>query len=207
MNATAAPEGDSSCVLFISFALACLLLLALVKVLSLDVRNMARLPSAPPAPVPLEAEFLEQPLKSEPQLKEEAPVAKRVAAPTREPVISTRPDVGKTVPEGAVPADDEKNRTVSGPPIAPSHGPIVLDAPTPKLPSYLRDQSMKSSVLIEFTVREDGASEPHLVGSSGNEEVDAIALRTAKQWHFQPAIQQNKPVASKVKLRINFQVD
>jgi TonB family protein len=100
----------------------------------------------------------------------------------------------------------EENKTEGGPPLAPTHGPIATFSPSPKLPSYLQEADLHASVVIDFYVKADGSAEPRLAGSSGNEELDALALETAKKWKFRAGEQDHKAIDSKVRLRIVFDV-
>lgn len=130
---------------------------------------------------------------------------KKIAAPkTPEAVLSKVPGKGKKAPEKN-PLEDE-NQTKSGPPLAPTHGPVAFYAPPPVIPDYLRDQDLKASAVIDFYITAQGSVNPRLVGSTGNNELDALALATAKKWQFRPAEQNHKPIDSKIRLRIIFQV-
>jgi len=104
---------------------------------------------------------------------------------------------------------EQQNQTVAGaPPQVLTRGPQVESAPAPKLPSYLKNQNLKTSVLIEFLVTASGVSTPSLIGSSGNEEVDRLAAkgRSAMDLHGR-ALNEGKIDRRKVRLRINFEVD
>ena len=128
---------------------------------------------------------------------------KKVSAPKpKEVAISKKVGEGKK----AEAKPEEENQTDSGPKMAANHGPVAIVAPLPEIPAYLRDKDISASVVIEFLVNNQGAATPRLIGSSGNEELDAIALRTVTQWQFKPAEQDHKPIDAKVRLRINFQV-
>jgi TonB family protein len=151
---------------------------------------------------PIEAEIFKKPEIHE-HLTEVKPVVK-MRAP--EPVLSKRVDVGRALRKDQPSNLDQSNQTDSAPPLPASHGPLVVSSASPKLPSYLRDQNLKTSVLIEFVVGSDGLADPHLIGSSGNEELDQLALKSAHDWKFKSAIQDGKPVTSRVRLRINFEV-
>ncbi len=131
---------------------------------------------------------------------------KKVAVPApHEATLSKRPDQGrKAKPNEAPPSD--KNVTDSGPPALPTHGPIAVFAPTPAIPEYLKNQEIKGSAVIDFYVTAQGAVTPRLVGSTGNEELDALAISTAKRWQFRPGEENHKAIDSKVRLRIIFEV-
>jgi TonB family protein len=151
-----------------------------------------------PSPHYIETEIYQHP---EPKfLTEEKKTFK--AAPA-EKVLSSRPDVGQ---KKTLLSTEEKNLTQAGPELAPSHGPIVIDSPAPVIPEYLRDRDLSSNVVIDFFITSMGVVSPHLISSSGNEELDALAIATAKRWRFKPAEQNHQVIDSKIRLRINFQV-
>jgi len=100
----------------------------------------------------------------------------------------------------------EQNQVNQGPAFGPTHGPVALYSPAPAIPDYLRSQYLKASVVIEFLITAGGEVTPRLLDSSGNDELDAIALNTVKKWQFKPAANNNVPVDSKARLRILFEV-
>lgn len=144
------------------------------------------------------------------QIPQEAPhlvTEKKVAPPPQkaEATLSKNPAQGTT--QKANSSFEEENKTESGPKIEPTHGPVVLYAPQPVIPSYLQNREFKKSVVIDFLVNIQGVATPRLVGSSGDEELDALALAAAKKWQFRPAEEKHKPIEAKVRLRIVFQVE
>ncbi len=148
----------------------------------------------------IEAEVFKMP--REEVLRSEKPVS----IPARhEAVLSKKAGQGRK----AKPSEKklvEENQTKAGPPLAPTHGPIAVYAPVPAIPAYLRNENLKTSVVIEFFVTAQGNVIPRLLSSSGNEELDAIAIATVKKWQFRPAEANHKSIDSKVRLRIVFQV-
>lgn len=190
--------------LLLKSAMAALVVYAVLG-LALSVSSIR---TAPPvvAEAPLvEAEIVEQ--KEPPKLYEKA-------VPTA-PAAKVEATVSKDLSKGHAASDEEmkkvteaNNQTAAGtPPPNPTHGPQVEYSPSPKLPSYLKNQNLKGSVLIEFFVSAKGQVTPNLIGSSGNDELDALALKTAKTWIFKPAAKDGQATDAKVRLRINFEVD
>ncbi len=104
------------------------------------------------------------------------------------------------------PKAPEQNQVNEGPVLGPTHGPVALYSPAPAIPSYLRNQNLKTNVVIEFFITAQGQVTPRLLDSSGNDELDAIALNTVKKWQFKPAANDNVPIDSKTRLRILFEV-
>jgi len=148
----------------------------------------------------VEAEMVQVP--DEPKLEEN----KKVNIPVqREATLSKVAGKGRE----AKPQEkqlSENNQTQAAPPLGPTHGPVSVFAPQPLIPSYLQDQNFKTSVVIDFFVSALGSVTPKLVGSSGNEELDALALNTAKKWQFRAAEKDHHTIDSKVRLRIIFEV-
>lgn len=148
----------------------------------------------------VEAQIFEVP-KEAPHLTEEKPVP----VPHHETVLSKVVNQGRQ-PKPGENQNEDKNQTESGAPVAPTHGPVAVFSPSPAIPEYLRNQNLNTSVVIDFYVSAQGATTPRLVNSSGNEELDAIAIATAKRWQFRPAEKDHKPIDAKVRLRILFEV-
>jgi TonB family protein len=105
---------------------------------------------------------------------------------------------------GAAPPE---NVAAAAPPPPTSHGPVAIFSETPKLPSYLEDKNINASVVIDFDVAATGESTPHLAGSSGDQELDALALASARRWRFRSAEEHGAPVPARVRLRVQFEVN
>jgi TonB family protein len=102
--------------------------------------------------------------------------------------------------------NEPQNQVDAGQALGPTHGPVAFYAPAPTIPAYLRDQNLKTSMVIEFLITAQRAVTPRLLSTSGNEELDAIALKTTSKWQFKPAAKDNVPMDSKTRLRIVFEV-
>jgi TonB family protein len=149
----------------------------------------------------IEAQMIQAP--EEPHLKDE----KKLAAPApKEVALSKKVDQGRVAKPNENQNQDQ-NQTQGGPALGPTHGPVATFNPAPAIPAYLQNQLLQASVVIDFFVSSTGVTTPKLVGSSGNEELDALAIATAKRWQFKPGEKDSKPVDAKVRLRINFKVE
>jgi TonB family protein len=150
----------------------------------------------------IEAQMFELP-KEAAHLSQEKPVS----AARPESVISKVAGAGRKAKPGEKTLEDQNQATQGNTPVAaPTHGPIAVYTPSPAIPTYLQNQNLNTSVVIEFLVSSQASVSPRLLSSSGNEELDAIALTTAKLWQFRPAERDHKPIDSKVRLRILFEV-
>jgi TonB family protein len=123
-----------------------------------------------------------------------------------EVVFSRKQSHQKKIEKKETPKAPEQNQVEAGPNLGPTHGPVALYSPQPKIPDYLRDQYLKVNVVIEFLITAQGQVTPRLLQSTGNDELDAIAISAAKKWQFKPATQDNVPVDAKTRLRILFEV-
>ncbi|MDR3691465.1 MAG: energy transducer TonB [Fimbriimonas sp.] len=98
-------------------------------------------------------------------------------------------------------------------PEAPKHVPVYAEpqqdyCPQPVIPDDLRNETLEKDFVAMFTVGPDGKpTTVKMTQSTGNPELDDIALKTAKQWRFKPATIDGTGVESKVKLTIEFRVE
>lgn len=128
---------------------------------------------------------------------------------TNEPVLSKISNDGRSPNSPSNvrnQTEGEENRTLNGIVLPPDHDPIAIYNPAPIVPEYLLREEIKTSVIVEFFIMKTGETSVHLISSSGNEELDAIAITTTSKWRFYPAEKDHIPLDSKVKLRIVFEV-
>jgi TonB family protein len=150
----------------------------------------------------LEAQIFEVP--KETHLRATTPVPP-LPKPATEATVSKDPSKGKT--SSTPPPAQEENQTHQGSALPANHGPVVTYNPAPQIPVYLRDRDLHAAAVIDFFVLKTGQTIVRLVGSSGNEELDALAITTAKTWKFLPAESNHAALDSKVRLRIVFKVE
>ena len=80
-------------------------------------------------------------------------------------------------------------------------------SPQPTLPDDLRSEALDKTFVAEFVVGVDGKPNTVKVAqSTGNDELDRLALETAKKWRFKPATRDGQPIESRVRLHIEFTV-
>ena len=109
------------------------------------------------------------------------------------------------------PKPEPKTAPMPEPKPAP-HIPVFTEAaqtfaPQPSIPDDLRSAALDKTVVVEITVDAEGNSTGvHLMEPTGNDELDRIALDTARKWKFKPATRDGQPVESRVRLHIEFQV-
>lgn len=189
--------------------------------------------SALPAPAPtvLSLGLAQQPRpapESEARL-EPAPVEPaRVATPPSPPKPATRPpDPVATSPVArAEPAAPPQASPVASAPSAPAPAaanpparvepalsePVITQSPRyaepparPAYPALARRRGWQGEVWLEIEVGPEGRSaEPVLLRSSGFELLDKAALEVARQWRFVPEQRNGRPVATRVRIPVQF---
>jgi protein TonB len=83
----------------------------------------------------------------------------------------------------------------------------VLASPHPEIPADLHENCFKSCCIAKFLISPAGKTSVQILSSSGNEQLDEIALKTLKQWRFRPATLNGAPVESTKKIKIEFEVN
>ena len=128
-------------------------------------------------------------------------------APTPNP---TRAPTPPPTPAPPTPAPTLPSTPAPTPSPAP-HVPTLVAArplsqPKPTVPDDLREQDVDTTFHALFTVHPDGTADVKMLNSTGNTQLDQLALDAARQWTFQPATEDGKPVESYLRLAIEFKV-
>lgn len=132
------------------------------------------------------------------------PTAPPAPAPTQQaPAPATAP------PPAPTPAPKPQAQVATAPPPAPAPAPVdaqVVYDPKPSIPSDLLGSDLNTDFWALFTIHADGTTDVKMLQSTGNEELDQIAMQSAKEWKFKPATVDGKPVDSYERLDVQFQV-
>jgi TonB family protein len=86
-----------------------------------------------------------------------------------------------------------------------TRGAIARDVDGGAYPSRARDQNREGIVRVRVEVLEDGKTGAvELYQSSGSDDLDATALKAARKWRFQPALDEGKPVKTWVVVAVRY---
>jgi protein TonB len=96
--------------------------------------------------------------------------------------------------------------TAAKPHIA-DRGPEPIARVQPKYPPTAYRNREEGNVLVRADVDANGVpGDVTLVRRSGSRDLDKAALAAVRQWHFRPAIENGKAVASTVEVPIDFRI-
>ncbi len=91
-------------------------------------------------------------------------------------------------------------------PTGVTYNAVAVEGPTPLYPSLAAKEGLQGTVIVAITVSSAGTVEKVEFAKRSNCDVlDNEAIRTARKWQFQPAMDHGKPVSSVVKLQIRFE--
>lgn len=74
----------------------------------------------------------------------------------------------------------------------------------PQYPFTLPTHGIEASVILVAVVLADGSVGYVRVESSTNTEFEASAVEAVKQWHFEPALRNDKPVACRIRVPVDY---
>jgi protein TonB len=126
------------------------------------------------------------------------------------PAPAPPPAPAPTAPPAPTPAPAPPPQVAQAPPPpAPAPTPVdpqVVYDPRPTIPNDLLGSDLDTNFWALFTIHTDGTADVKMLQSTGNEELDQIAIQCAKEWKFKPATLDGKPVESYERLDVQFQV-
>jgi protein TonB len=189
-----------------------------------EQRPVERRPDVPPPPP-----FAEPRIASPPEAA--PPAAAEVAKPSIESRESTPLPPPVVAPQSAAPSAavtggpsrqdaDQGTRAPAPPTAAPNPAPgtrgrtlgggnagaRAIYQPLPEVPEALRHRTIEITAVARFRVAANGTAQVELTEPTGDPELNRAVLDTLKRWRFFPAMQDGKPVASMIDIRIPISV-
>lgn len=176
-------------------------------------------PSPPPHPTPppVAQEPPPPPPEPMPEVKPPpAPVPERKPPPKPQPrprpVHPPKPRVAPA-PVPPAPTQDAVRPPAPATP-APSHsapgggnmGARAIYRPMPELPEELRRHALDVVAVARFHVAPTGAVEIELIQPTPDPTLNRVLLDTLRRWRFFPAMDDGKPIASTIDVRIPITV-
>ena len=85
-------------------------------------------------------------------------------------------------------------------------GARALYKPMPEIPDALRRRNIEMVAMARFSVAADGSAQVALIEPTSDPDLNRALLDSLKRWKFFPAMQDGKPVASNIDIRIPISV-
>ena len=83
----------------------------------------------------------------------------------------------------------------------------ALYQPLPEIPEELRRQNLEAVAVARFHVAADGSARVELVRATNDTRLNQALLSTLARWRFFPAMEQGRPVASDLEIRVPISVN
>jgi len=169
--------------------------------------GLVELPPAPAA-APAPAGAPPQPPPPSPPPARRVPLRASHPAAPREPQRPAEAEPGSAA--SATPAESAP-REQAGPPAGaqPQAGRMsarALYRPLPEVPDELRHRNVELVALARFRVQPDGTAQVELIEPTSEPDLNQSLLATLRTWRFFPALQDGRPVASTLDIRIPVSV-
>lgn len=127
-----------------------------------------------------------------------------------EPIEEPEPEPEIPIPPDAIVIFGELEGPPAGTGLAPtrlfSNPPVCIEKVKPEYPEVLRKMGIEGTVFLEIVVLEDGTVDPDNVTilKSPHEYFNKPSIEAVKKWKFKPALQNDKPVAVIVSVKVDF---
>jgi len=109
--------------------------------------------------------------------------------------------------------DGQKNVSPGGEAARPapkgeSRGPVPISQPHPSYPPDARFEGVEGTVVLLASIDAGGkVSNLKVERSAGDRRLDRAAERAVKQWTYKPSLKDGVPVASSVRVRVQFRLE
>ena len=145
---------------------------------------------------PVELEHDPEPAEKAGQSEADVPVV---------PAEKPAPEFGRPLPAAA--ASARLAAPANTPQLEAENVAIEVYTPPPRYPSGALRRKIEGYVVIELTVLPDGTcTDAKIVEQSDYPEFGPAALDSVRQWKFQPAMQDGKPVSCTHRVRFTFKL-
>jgi periplasmic protein TonB len=85
-------------------------------------------------------------------------------------------------------------------------GARAIYQPLPQIPEALRRRSVEVIAVARFWVAANGGARVELTEPTSDAELNRALLESLKRWRFFPALQDGRPIASTIDIRIPISV-
>lgn len=146
-----------------------------------------------------------------PRVESEVPSAPSGAPASQNaiPIVPARPSAPPSSSSGtaALPPESGEPGSRKGVPWGGGRmGARAIYKPLPEIPEALRHQHIATVAVARFRVDANGSADVELIEPTGDPNLNRVLLQSLKRWRFFPGMQDGKPIASNVVVRIPITV-
>jgi periplasmic protein TonB len=155
--------------------------------------------ASPPVPPP--------PARPRPKPAERPPPRPKPRVPSKpvEPVAEPSPTTPPARTASAPPATEQSSAAVGH--LGKGRiGAHAIYEPTPRIPDALRHRTIDALAVARFDVAPDGTAQVALVQPTQEPDLNRALLEALRRWKFFPALENGRPVASSILIRIPISV-
>jgi TonB family protein len=115
-------------------------------------------------------------------------------------------------PDKSVPFDADSGVADLGPPNCPvqsehrNRAPRPIYTPDPVYPEEARKKKIHGTVVLSLTIGTDGRPHDTKIEKPLGYGLDEKALEAVRQWRFQPALKDGKPVETQTSVSLEFKL-
>lgn len=149
------------------------------------------------------------PVQPQPAPPEPGPKPERESQPPslQTAVPLTMQQVAPVVDPAATGASQSKTKTAVGPPLRKAR-PLYRQNPPPRYPRSARRRGYEGRVVLEVKVLKNGAvGDLRVVTSSGYSVLDKAAVKSVRNWLFEPGVRGDQKVDMWVRVPIRFRIE
>jgi protein TonB len=154
--------------------------------------RMPPIPEVAPPPPPPPVVHRQPPPRPRPQPQPQ---------PQAQPQTETPAPVAPAPSVATAPAADAARNLAGG-----QMGARAIYRPLPDFPSELKRQRIEAVAVARFHVAADGSAEVEMVQATDNVTLNRLLMTTFKTWRFFPALENGRPVASTIEIRVPISI-
>ena len=152
------------------------------------------LPTVPPPP-------------PRPPQQERKPEPAHTQLPLHRDRSPQRPQDQTTSPMAGAPAQAQQSAPLTRSPTSGiTMGARALYQPMPEIPDELRHRDLSVVAMARFRVAADGSATVTLVQATADPRLNAALMSALQKWRFFPAMDDGRPIASTIDIRVPIEV-
>lgn len=128
------------------------------------------------------------------------------APPVAPPPVEQRHEDVK--PQPAKPPVEKEPAIIKPAPVGEKRPARAVKTAQPAYPNDARMDGVEGTVVLSVSLDPGGSvTSVDIIGSSGDKRLDRAAEKSVKTWSFEPALDDGRPIASRITVRVKFSLE